>query len=184
MLTDELFPEVLGSAPSATRCSPSLVMAAVSIVLQVLTGTNDDDEYTLRVVKRIARRQGGETRTDAPGIIFLEIDGLALPILRDAMRDGSAPNLARWIADDGLPAGRVGDRPLLADGRQPGRDPARLERGHPRLPLGREGDADDDDLLGAGRLRRDRAPPRRPGSGCSPTAAPAAATCSPARPTR
>ena len=76
-------------------------MAAVSIVLQVLTGTNDDDEYTLRVVKRIARRQGGETRTDAPGIVFLEIDGLALPILRSAMRDGSAPNLARWIAEDG-----------------------------------------------------------------------------------
>ena len=76
-------------------------MAAVSIVLQVLTGTNDDDEYTLRVVQRIARRQGGETRTDAPGILFLEIDGLALPVLRSAMRDGSAPNMARWVAEDG-----------------------------------------------------------------------------------
>ena len=40
-------------------------------------------------------------RTDAPGIIFLEIDGLALPVLRAAMRDGSAPNMARWVADDG-----------------------------------------------------------------------------------
>ena len=36
-----------------------------------------------------------------PGIIYLEIDGLALPVLRDAMRDGSAPNMARWIAEDG-----------------------------------------------------------------------------------
>ena len=36
-----------------------------------------------------------------PGILFLEIDGLALPVLRDAMRDGSAPNMARWIADEG-----------------------------------------------------------------------------------
>ena len=66
---------------------------------------------------------------------------------------------------DGYQLCRVGDRPLLADRRQPGRDPARLERGHPRLPLGREGDADDDDLLGARRLRRDRAPPRRPAIG-------------------
>ena len=36
-----------------------------------------------------------------PGIIFLEIDGLALPVLRDAMRDGSAPTMARWIAEEG-----------------------------------------------------------------------------------
>ena len=43
--------------------------------------------------------------------------------------------------------------------------PARLERGHPRLPLGREGERDDDDVLEAGRLRGDRAAPldrRRP----------------------
>ena len=53
------------------------------------------------MVKRVARRQGSETRTDAPGIVFLEIDGLGLPILRNAMRDGSAPNLARWISEDG-----------------------------------------------------------------------------------
>jgi Type I phosphodiesterase / nucleotide pyrophosphatase len=76
------------------------VMAAVGVVLEVLFSANDDDTYTLRVVQRIARRQGGATRTDVPGIIFLEIDGLALPVLRRAMRDGSAPNMARWLADD------------------------------------------------------------------------------------
>ena len=55
----------------------------------------------MRVTRRIARRQGAHERTDVPGIVFLEIDGLALPVLRDAMRDGNAPNLARWIADEG-----------------------------------------------------------------------------------
>ena len=73
----------------------------MTIVLQVLLGTNDDDEYTVRVTRRIARRQGAHKGTDEPGIIFLEIDGLALPVLRAAMRDGNAPNMARWIADDG-----------------------------------------------------------------------------------
>jgi hypothetical protein len=67
----------------------------------VLSGTNDDDEYTLRVIRRIARREGTATATDAPGIVFLEIDGLGLPILRAAMRDGSAPNLARWVSERG-----------------------------------------------------------------------------------
>jgi uncharacterized membrane protein YvlD (DUF360 family) len=77
----------------------ALVVAAVSVILQVIFGTNDDDTYSLRVVQRIARRQGGGTRTDEPGIIFLEIDGLALPVLRRAMRDGNAPNMARWLAE-------------------------------------------------------------------------------------
>ncbi len=77
----------------------ALLVAAVSIVLEVIFGTNDDDTYTLRVVQRIARRQGGASRTDVPGIIFLEIDGLALPVLRRAMRDGNATNMARWIAE-------------------------------------------------------------------------------------
>jgi uncharacterized membrane protein YvlD (DUF360 family) len=77
----------------------ALVVAAVSVMLQVVFGTNDDDTYTLQVVQRIARRQGGAERTDVPGIVFLEIDGLALPVLLRAVRDGNAPNMARWLAD-------------------------------------------------------------------------------------
>jgi uncharacterized membrane protein YvlD (DUF360 family) len=78
----------------------ALVMSAVTVVLEVVFSADDDDTYTLRVVRRIAKRQGGATHTDQPGVIFLEIDGLALPVLRRAMRDGSAPNMARWLADD------------------------------------------------------------------------------------
>ena len=77
----------------------ALVVAAVSVVLEVIFGTNDDDTYTLKVVQRIAKRQGGAERADVPGIVFLEIDGLALPVLRRAMRDGNAPNMARWVAE-------------------------------------------------------------------------------------
>ena len=134
----------------------ALVVAAVSVVLEVIFSTNDDDTYTLRVVQRIAKRQGGATRTDVPGIVFLEIDGLALPVLRRAMRDGSAPHMAKWLAERLTQADGVGARPLLADGREPGGDPARLEPRHPRLPLGREGDGDGPGVLRAGRLRADR----------------------------
>ncbi len=77
----------------------ALVLAALMVVLRVLFSVNDDETYTLRVVRRIAQRQGGATHTGASGILFLEIDGLALPMLRRAMRDGSAPNMARWLAD-------------------------------------------------------------------------------------
>jgi uncharacterized membrane protein YvlD (DUF360 family) len=77
----------------------AFVMSAASLVLQVILGVNDDDTYTLRVIARVARRQGGRARTDVPGLLFLEIDGLAAPVLRRAMRDGNAPVLARWLGE-------------------------------------------------------------------------------------
>jgi uncharacterized membrane protein YvlD (DUF360 family) len=78
----------------------ALVASAVSIVLQIVFGANDDDTYTLRSIQRLARRSGELVATDEPGILFLEIDGLALPVLRNAMRDGNAPTMARWLAED------------------------------------------------------------------------------------
>ena len=158
LLVDAVFPDWMRVDSFADALLMAVVIAAVGMLLQVIAGTNDDDEYTLRVTRRIARRLGADGRTDTPGIIFLEIDGLALPVLRRAMRDGNAPTMARWIADARLPPRGVGDRPLVADRRQPGRDPARLQRGHPGVPVGREGDRDDDGLLVGRRLRRDRAP--------------------------
>jgi uncharacterized membrane protein YvlD (DUF360 family) len=78
----------------------ALIASAATVVLDVLFGTNDDDTYTLRVIERIARRSGELVETEVPGIVFLEIDGLALPVLQRAMRDGNAPTMARWLADD------------------------------------------------------------------------------------
>jgi uncharacterized membrane protein YvlD (DUF360 family) len=101
VLADRLFPEAITVNSFGDALLASLVMAGISIALAALAGTNDDDIYSLRVVQRVAKRQGGGERSDVPGIIFLEIDGLGLPILRAAMRDGSAPNLSRWLHEDG-----------------------------------------------------------------------------------
>jgi uncharacterized membrane protein YvlD (DUF360 family) len=76
----------------------SLVVAAVSVVLAVILGS--EDMSSIRIAQRIARRQGIIASTDVPGIVYLEIDGLALPVLRKAMRDGSASTMARWLRDD------------------------------------------------------------------------------------
>jgi uncharacterized membrane protein YvlD (DUF360 family) len=76
----------------------ALVISASMLVLEVIFGANDDDTYSLRVIRRIARRQGKVVHTDAPGIIYLEIDGLARPVLQRAMRDGNTPHMASWIA--------------------------------------------------------------------------------------
>jgi len=76
----------------------AIVATAVTVALEIVLGTNDDDVYALRVIQRIARRSRDRVVTDTPGIIYLEIDGLARPVLQRAMRDGHAPEMARWIA--------------------------------------------------------------------------------------
>jgi uncharacterized membrane protein YvlD (DUF360 family) len=101
VLADDLLPRFGEVDSFGTALLAALVMAAASIVLQVLLGTNDVDENNLRVVRRVARRQGRVPTTDVPGIVFLEIDGLALPVLRRAMRDGNAPAMARWMEENG-----------------------------------------------------------------------------------
>ncbi|HTR32270.1 MAG TPA: phage holin family protein [Gaiellaceae bacterium] len=78
----------------------AILASGVSVALSTAFGTNDDDVYSLRVIQRVARRSKDRVVTDTPGVVFLEIDGLALPVLQRAMRDGSAPNLHRWL-DEG-----------------------------------------------------------------------------------
>jgi uncharacterized membrane protein YvlD (DUF360 family) len=76
----------------------ALTAAAATLALQVVFGVNNDDMYSLRVIERMARRSGEQVRTDRPGIVFVEIDGLAFPVLQRALRDGHAPEMARWLA--------------------------------------------------------------------------------------
>jgi uncharacterized membrane protein YvlD (DUF360 family) len=99
LVVSEVAPDAIKVDTFGDALLASLVMAGASVVLEVIFGADDDDTYTLRVIRRIARRQGKPTSTDAPGIVYLEIDGLALPVLQRAMRDGHAPNLARWLQE-------------------------------------------------------------------------------------
>ena len=74
------------------------IVAALRLPFTLALGfAIDDDTYSLQVIRRIARRQGKPVHTDTPGIIFLEIDGLARPVLQRAMRDGNAPHMASWL---------------------------------------------------------------------------------------
>jgi uncharacterized membrane protein YvlD (DUF360 family) len=101
LLADDLLPSFIHVAGFGDALLASLLIAAVAVTLHAILGTDDDDEYTLRVTERVARRQGRQSKTAVPGIIFLEIDGLALPVLRRAISSGSAPNMGRWLAEDG-----------------------------------------------------------------------------------
>ena len=181
LAADDLTDGALSVSSFWSALAVSLAAAAVGVVLDVALGTNDDDVYAFRVVQRIARRSGGRTVTDAPGIVFLEVDGLAYPVLQLAMRNGYAPTLARWLADGTHRPCRMGDGSVLADrGGQAGI----LLGSNDDIPAFRWVEKETGRIMTCSisrGLRRARAPPRDRTTGSSPTAAPAAATSFPAR---
>jgi uncharacterized membrane protein YvlD (DUF360 family) len=77
----------------------ALGMALLTTLLASLLAIDEDESWYRNVVRRQARRRGDRTESDVPGVIFLEIDGLAHDVLRRAMRDGNAPTLARWLRE-------------------------------------------------------------------------------------
>src|SRR3954451_14900092 len=75
----------------------TVVVAALTAVVYSLLAIDEDDAWHRNVVRRQARRRGKVVETDVPGVLFLEIDGLAHDVLMRALQDGSAPTLASWV---------------------------------------------------------------------------------------
>jgi uncharacterized membrane protein YvlD (DUF360 family) len=73
-------------------------MALVSMLIAPLLDVDGDAQH-LRVVRRRVRRGRKDNHTDVPGVIMFEIDGLGEAVLREAVRDGHVPTIARWCSD-------------------------------------------------------------------------------------
>ena len=95
----DIAPSALDIDGFGAALAVAVLASAVSTAAGAIAGIDDDHTYAFHVARRVARRVGKPVVTDAPGILFLEIDGLALPVLRRAIRDGTTPAMARWLAD-------------------------------------------------------------------------------------
>lgn len=73
-------------------------MTIINTITHQVLAIDDSDTYYRNVIKRQARRHSNGTRTKIPGVLFLQIDGLAYDILLRAIRNGDAPTLAHWIS--------------------------------------------------------------------------------------
>jgi uncharacterized membrane protein YvlD (DUF360 family) len=87
-LVDGTAPDFLAAVGLAFALSIGLMLLAPALSI-------DDDARQLRVVRHRARRV--REHTDVPGVIMFEVDGLAEPVLRRALREGHAPTMARWL---------------------------------------------------------------------------------------
>jgi uncharacterized membrane protein YvlD (DUF360 family) len=77
----------------------SLFMTATSIFIGTVLALDDDAVWHRQTMRRMVNRLEPPEPTGVPGILFLQIDGLAEPVLRQAISDGHVPTFARWIQD-------------------------------------------------------------------------------------
>jgi uncharacterized membrane protein YvlD (DUF360 family) len=75
----------------------TIAMTAVTAIVYSLLAIDEDETWYRNVVRRQARRRGQAIESEVPGVLFLEIDGLAHDVLLRALQDGSAPTLAAWV---------------------------------------------------------------------------------------
>lgn len=73
-------------------------LTVISILVTTVLSIDDDAVVYRSIVKRQMRKVGA-VESEVPGVLFLEIDGLGHEVLMRAMRDGNAPNLARWVQE-------------------------------------------------------------------------------------
>ncbi|HWY89711.1 MAG TPA: phage holin family protein, partial [Solirubrobacteraceae bacterium] len=86
------------SIPIGGDLAIAFAMALVSMLIAPLLDVDGDAQH-LRVVRRRVRRGRRDNRTDVPGVILFEIDGLGEAVLREAVRDGHVPTIARWCSE-------------------------------------------------------------------------------------
>ena len=87
------------STASGPRSLIVVGLAVVTTVVSSLLALDDDAWFEASMGRRARRRTGGRRATDVPGVVFVQIDGLAEPVLERALRSGDVPTLHRWLRD-------------------------------------------------------------------------------------
>ncbi|NIV33668.1 MAG: phage holin family protein [Anaerolineae bacterium] len=82
-----------------TAILAALGLTLLNTIASALLTIDDDNSWSRNVVRRRMKRMAKPEETDVPGVLFLEIDGLARPVLERAIGKGYAPNLARWLQE-------------------------------------------------------------------------------------
>jgi uncharacterized membrane protein YvlD (DUF360 family) len=75
----------------------SWVYAILDTALTALLSIDRDESYWGALVRALAARRRDAIRTDQPGLVIVQIDGLAHPILAHQIRAGRVPNISRWV---------------------------------------------------------------------------------------
>ena len=84
----------------------AIIIAAVNSILTGILGLDEDESFYRNSLRKLARVRGDVDDRPGPGFLVLQVDGLAEPILKNALRTGLMPFLSAWIRDGSHTVGR------------------------------------------------------------------------------
>ena len=152
----------LGARANLTFGDTVVVLLVASTVMAVgrwFSGATDSGYVVGAATARTSRALRARTDADGRGLLVVQLDGLALPVLRRAIAGGQAPNIARWIGSSHTLSGWWATIPSTTPASMAG-----FLHGSPDVPAFRWWDRRSGRLLAAGnpadsRLVESRFPP-------------------------
>jgi len=84
----------------------SWVFAIVHTFLSAVVALDQEQSYYASLVRQLAVRRADVVRTDQPGLVIVQIDGLSHPVLRNQVRAGRVPVMSRWLRARRMRLGR------------------------------------------------------------------------------
>src|SRR3954447_8302914 len=82
-----------------TALSIVVGLVIVSTAISGLMAVDDTSWVDQRVSRQARKRVDDANVTDVPGVVFIQLDGVAHAVLMRAIRSGDAPTLHRWLLD-------------------------------------------------------------------------------------
>ena len=77
----------------------AILLAVLNSLFAELVAVSDDDSYYSVLVRRLVAREFRHPKEPIPGLLVVQVDGLSLPVLREAIRAGRVPVLGRLVRD-------------------------------------------------------------------------------------
>lgn len=82
-----------------TAIGLSIVISMTGMIVGALFAADDFRAYERFIVQPLIRRYGVSKKSETPGVMFLEIDGLSQEVFQKALNKGYMPTLKRWLED-------------------------------------------------------------------------------------
>ena len=96
-LLDPLVGDVTVSAGFVGLLLVSFVFGFLQAGVSSLFGLGEDDSYYGTLVRTMASHRSDVTRTDEPGLVIIQLDGLSHDVMSHSVRAGRVPEMSSWL---------------------------------------------------------------------------------------
>lgn len=77
----------------------SWVFAILNSLATWLLSLDSDESYYAMLMRRLVSRRPNVVRTDKPGLVIVQLDGLSHTVLQQQVRAGRVPVMSRWLRE-------------------------------------------------------------------------------------